>query len=47
METTLEHDMLENSSMMNISTFVTDGQQKEKLRQMELISDIMKDSAKY
>jgi hypothetical protein len=47
MEMTLEQDMLENSSMMNMSTFVTDGQQKEKLRQMELISDILKDSIKY
>lgn len=33
--------------MMNISTFVVDGFQKEKLRQMELIGDIMKDSVKY
>ena len=32
---------------MNISTFVVDGYQKEKLRQMELIGDIMKDSVKY
>jgi hypothetical protein len=39
--------MLENSSMMNISTFVTDGYQKEKLRQIELISDILKDQPKY
>jgi hypothetical protein len=34
LEMTLEQDMLDNSSMMNISTFVTDGQQKEKLRQI-------------
>lgn len=33
--------------MLNISTFVVDGFQKEKLRQMELIGDIMKDSVKY
>lgn len=44
---TLEQDMLDNSSMMNISTFVTDGQQREKIRQMELINDILKDSLKY
>lgn len=47
MEMTIGHDMLENSSIMNISTFVADGYQKEKLRQMELISDLLKDSPRY
>jgi hypothetical protein len=47
LEMTIGQDMLDNSSLMNISTFVADGFQKEKLRQMELISDLLKDSLKY
>jgi hypothetical protein len=47
LEVTIGQDILDNSSIMNISTFVVDGFQKEKLRQMELIGDIMKDSVKY
>lgn len=44
---TIGQDVLDNSSIMNISTFVTDGYQKEKLRQMELIGDLLKDNVKY
>lgn len=47
MDLTLENDILENSSIMNISAFMGDGVQKERLRQIELIGDIMKDSGKY
>ena len=32
---------------MNISAFMGDGVQKERLRQIEMIGDIMKDSGKY
>jgi hypothetical protein len=42
MEPTMEYDILENSSLMNISTFVADGAQKEKLKQVEMIGDIIK-----
>lgn len=31
---TVEHDTLENSSVMNISTFMGNGAQKEKLQQI-------------
>jgi hypothetical protein len=31
---TIENDVLENSSVMNISTFVGNSQQREKLKQI-------------
>jgi arginase family enzyme len=37
LEATMDHDVLDNSSMMNLSAFVADGAQKDKLRQVELI----------
>jgi hypothetical protein len=33
--------------MMNISAFMGDGAQKEKLRQVELIGEILKESSKF
>lgn len=47
MEPTMEYDILENSSLMNISTFVADGAQKEKLKQVEMIGDIIKEKSKF
>ncbi len=47
MDPTMEYDVLENSSLMNISTFIADGNQKEKLRQVELIGDIIKEKSKF
>ena len=38
---------MENSLNLNISTFVVDGEQKEKLRQVELIGEIMKEKVKF
>jgi hypothetical protein len=32
---------------MNISAFMVDGAQKDKLKQVELIGDIMRDSSRY
>lgn len=43
----MEYDILENSSLMNISTFVADGAQKEKLKQVEMIGDIIKEKSKF
>ena len=43
---TLEPDHLENSNVMNMSDFM-DTSQKEKMKQIEKIGEITKDSAKY
>jgi hypothetical protein len=43
----MEYDNLENSLSLNISTFVADGAQKEKLRQVELIGDILKEKSRF
>lgn len=47
MENTLQPDCLDNSSLINVSSFMMDGAQKEKLRQFELIADLMKETSKY
>ena len=47
MEMTLENDVLENSSVMNISAFMGEGVQKEKRMQLELISEFMKDQGRF
>ena len=44
---TMEYDNLENSLNLNISTFVADGAQKDKLKQVELIGEIMKEKSKF
>ena len=45
--TTLEPDHLENSNVMNMSDFVQDKFARDKMRQIEMIGDIGKDSSKY
>ncbi len=47
MEDSVHPDSLESSAIMNISQFMVDGAQKEKLKQIELISDMMKENAKF
>lgn len=46
LEFTMEHDVLENSSM-NVSAFIMDGAQKEKLKQIEIIGDMIKERGKF
>lgn len=44
---TLENDVLENSSVMNISAFMGEGVQKEKRVQLELLSEFMKEQGRF
>lgn len=44
---TVENDVLENSSVMNISAFLGNGVQKEKLMQIEMIGEFMKESGRF
>lgn len=47
MEFTLDNDVLESSSIMNISSFMGEGVQKEKRMQLELIGDMLKEQSRY
>lgn len=44
---TMHYDNLENSLNLNFSSVMGDGPQKEKLRQVELIGDILKEKSKF
>lgn len=44
---TVENDALQSSSVMNISAFMGNGAQKEKLMQIQAIGEFMKESGRF